>query len=233
MSMQHHVAPIQLKPRKQREETDTEDWLMTFADTVTLLMAFFVILFTLSEPVPEKFKRLSEQLTLEGFSKVDNETESKELKQELQLMLEDSGFDQFATVKDTPHFVELELGSTSFFEPGSARFSKKGLPVLERMAENLKRFEKSNTRIEIEGHTDDTPIATAQFPSNWELSAARASNLTRFLIAKGMPAGKLSIRAYAETRPKAANRDAAGNPIVANQELNRRVVVKIVKAESY
>ncbi len=227
--MQQHIAPIQLKPRTRREEGDTDDWLMTFADTVTLLMAFFVILFTLSEPNPEQFIKLAAQLKLEGFMKVEVESESKELKEQLQLMLEDSGFDQFATITETDQFIEMELASSSFFEPGSARFAGNGIPLLEKMALQLKRFEKSNTAVVVEGHTDDSPIATQQFPSNWELSAARAGNLVRFLIAKGIPADKLSIAAYADTKPKAANRDATGNPIFANQELNRRVVVKIVK----
>lgn len=227
--MQQHIAPIQLKPRTRREEGDTDDWLMTFADTVTLLMAFFVILFTLSEPNPEQFTKLAAQLKLEGFMKVEVESESKELKEQLQLMLEDSGFDQFATITETDQFIEMELASSSFFEPGSARFAGNGIPLLEKMALQLKRFEKSNTAVVVEGHTDDSPIATQQFPSNWELSAARAGNLVRFLIAKGIPADKLSIAAYADTKPKAANRDATGNPIFANQELNRRVVVKIVK----
>lgn len=229
--MQQHHAPIQLKPRQKRDEGDPDDWLMTFADTVTLLMAFFVILFTLSEPDKQKFTQLAQQLTLAGFSSVEIPSEAKELKEQLQLMLEDSGFDQFATITETDRFIEMELASSSFFEPGAARFAKNGVPLLERMAAQLKRFEKSNTSIVVEGHTDDSPISTSQFPSNWELSAARAGNLVRFLIAKGIPAEKLSIAAYADTKPKAANRDATGNPIFANQELNRRVVVKIVKRD--
>lgn len=227
--MQQHIAPIQLKPRKAREEGDLDDWLMTFADTITLLMAFFVILFSLSNPNPEKFQKLADQLKLEGFMKVEVESDAKELKEQLQLVLEDSGFDQFATINETDQFIELELASSSFFEVGSARFSANGIPVLEKMATQLKRFEKGNVGIVIEGHTDDSPIATQQFPSNWELSAARASNVVRFLMAKGLAKEKLSVAAFADTKPKAANRDATGNPIAANQELNRRVVIKIVK----
>lgn len=230
MSIQQHKAPIQLKPRKRDAgEEGIDDWLMTYADAITLLMAFFVVLFALSDPNPQQFTKLAEQLRLEGFSKVEVESEAKELKEQLQLMLEDSGFDQFASISETPQFISLELASTSFFEPGSARFTPNALPLLEQLAQNLQRFEKSNAAIVVEGHTDDTPIQTAQFPSNWELSAARAGNLVRFLIAKGIPARKLSISAYADTQPKAANRDPAGNPIPANQELNRRVVVKLVK----
>lgn len=230
MSMQQHSAPIQLKPRTHdKGEEGVDDWLMTYADAITLLMAFFVVLFAMSDPNPQQFTKLAEQLRLDGFTKVEAESEAKDLKEQLQLMLEDSGFDQFASISETPQFISLELASTSFFEPGSARFTKDAMPLLERLSENLKRFEKSNAAIVVEGHTDDTPIQTAQFPSNWELSAARAGNLVRFLIAKGVPAKKLSIAAYADTQPKTANRDPAGNPIPANQELNRRVVVKLVK----
>jgi Membrane MotB of proton-channel complex MotA/MotB len=142
--MQPHVAPIQLKPRQRSEDTGLDDWLMTFADTITLLMAFFVIMFVLSDPNPksEKFVHLAEQLRLEGFTKVEVESDAKQLKEQLQLMLEDSGFDQFASIKETPEFVEMELASTSFFEPTSARLT----PILRlwwkatRMIRRLQLF---------------------------------------------------------------------------------------------
>lgn len=225
-----HVPPPQVKPPK-REEEDTEGWLLTYADTITLLMAFFVILFTLSDPQPEKFKNLAETLRLEGFTKIERESEAQELKEQLQLMLSDSGFDQYASVTQTDKTIEMEMASSSFYEAGSARFTERGLPVLTKLAENLKRFEKSALTIEVEGHTDDTPIATARFPSNWELAGARASNIVRFFIAKGLEPAMLRAVSYGDTQPKAANRDAEGNPIPANQELNRRVVVKVVKKD--
>lgn len=223
-----HVAPIQIKPPK-REEEDTEGWLMTYADTITLLMAFFVILFTLSEPTPEKFANLAEQLRLEGFTKVSRESEARELKKQLQLMLEDSGFDQYASVTETDKTIDMELASTSFFEPGSARFNEKALPILEKVAQGLKRFERSALAVEVEGYTDDTPIATARFPSNWELAGGRAANVVRFFIARGVDPEMLKAVSFAETHPKVQNRDSAGNPIPANQELNRRVVIRVVK----
>jgi chemotaxis protein MotB len=223
---------VKIKIRSpKRLETDTDDWLMTYADTITLLMAFFAILFSLSDPNPEKYKQFATQLRLEGFMKVDRESEEQELKKQLQLMLEDSGFDKFASVSDTPRTIELELANSAFFEAGSARFNPKALPFLEKLAKQLARFSKAAVAIEIEGHTDDSPIATAQYPSNWELSSGRASNVVRFMIAQGIPAKMLRAVGYADVRPKAANRDTTGTPIPANQELNRRVVVKIVKAD--
>lgn len=216
----------------KRDETDTEDWLMTYADTITLLMAFFAIMFSLSDPNPEKYKRFATQLRMEGFMKVDRESEEKELKKELQLMLEDSGFDKFASVSETDKTIELELANSAFFEAGTARFNPKAVPFLRKIAQQLERFNKGMVAIEVEGHTDDSPIATAQFPSNWELSSARASNVVRFLITQGIDAKKLRAVGLADVRPKAANRDATGTPIPANQELNRRAVIKVVKADS-
>jgi chemotaxis protein MotB len=215
----------------KREETDTDDWLMTYADTITLLMAFFAILFSLSDPNPEKYKRFATQLRLEGFMKVDRESDEKELKKELQLMLEDSGFDKFASVSETDKTIELELANSAFFEPGTARFNPKAVPFLRQLGQQLLRFKKSALAIEIEGHTDDSPISTPQFPSNWELSSARASNVVRFMISLGIEPKMLRAVGYADVKPKAANRDATGNVIPANQELNRRVVVKLVKAD--
>ena len=220
---------MQIKPSRKGDDDDTEAWLMTYADTITLLMAFFVILFSLAEPDKEKFKHLAAQFRMEGFSQVVRPSEAKELKKKLQLMLEDSGFDQYAGVTETDKAIEIELASSAFYESGTARFSAKAIPVLEQLAQNLKKFEKSAMVIEIEGHTDDSPISTARFPSNWELSGARASNVARYLIAKGIAPGMLRSVALADTKPKAQNRDAAGNPIPANQELNRRVVVKVIK----
>jgi chemotaxis protein MotB len=231
---QQPKQPIKIQVRSpRREETETEDWLMTYADTITLLMAFFAILFSLSDPNPEKYKQFATQLRLEGFMKVDRESEEKELKKQLQLMLEDSGFDKFASVSETDKTIELELANTAVFEPGSARFNPKSIPFLQNLAKQLARFNKGAVAFEIEGHTDDSPIATPQYPSNWELSSGRASNVVRFLIAQGIDAKKLRAIGYADVKPKAANRDATGNPIPVNQELNRRVVVKIVKAERY
>ena len=81
--------------------------------------------------------------------------------------------------------------------------------------------------IDIEGHTDDAPISTPQFPSNWELSSARASAVARFLIGRGIKPERISVIGYADTKPKVPNRNAAGNPIPENRQENRRVMVRV------
>jgi chemotaxis protein MotB len=81
----------------------------------------------------------------------------------------------------------------------------------------------------VEGHTDDSPISSGRFPSNWELSSDRANLILRMLEAKGFPRPHLQSQGYADTRPIAPNRDDKGNVIPENRGLNRRITIKILK----
>ncbi len=219
--------------RRRHDDEDTDAWLITYADMVTLLLCFFIIMFAISTPDGEMIKKVSEALRKEGFYNdvgvIDDPYEG--LKKELSLALGSSGYDQFVAISEQDDAVSMELASSSFFEKGSAKFSKQGVTMLNVIAEKLKPLAAKDLVVEVEGHTDDTPIATAQFPSNWELSASRATNVVRYLVAQGFPAGKLKAIGMGDGYPKAPNRDSTGNPIPANQELNRRVVVVVHKVQ--
>lgn len=219
--------------RRRQEEEDTDAWLITFADMVTLLLCFFIIMFAISTPNGQLIKKVSEALRKEGFYMDEGVINDpyEGLKKDLSLALGASGYDQFVAISEQDDAVSMELASSSFFERGSAKFNKTGLPMLELISKNLAPFANRDIIVEVEGHTDDTPIATAQFPSNWELSAARATNVVRYLAAQGFPPNKLRAIGMGDAYPKAPNRDATGNPIPANQELNRRVVVKLHKEQ--
>jgi chemotaxis protein MotB len=125
----------------------------------------------------------------------------------------------------------MEMNSEAFFDKGSAQLSEAGKKVLADVAANIKSDTFRDYQITVEGHTDDIPIKTAQFPSNWELSTARASAVVHFFIEQGVPAQRLRAAGYADTFPKLPNRDANGNPIPANQAANRRVVIKLEKID--
>ena len=86
-------------------------------------------------------------------------------------------------------------------------------------------------QVTVEGHTDDSPISTLQFPSNWELSTARAAAVVHCLLQQGILAQRLRAAGYADTFPVALNRDAHGQAIPENQARNRRVVIKLEKIE--
>ena len=125
----------------------------------------------------------------------------------------------------------LEISSTAFFSSGSATLSSSGKKILEDVAVNLKSDKFKDYQVTVEGHTDDSPIRTFQFPSNWELSTARASAVVHFFIDQGISARKLRAAGYADTFPLVPNEDALGKMIPENQARNRRVVIKLEKID--
>jgi len=190
-------------------------------------------MFSMAQPDATQFKKVSEALRKEGFytSVIPKEDAWADLRQQFELSLGASGYDKFMSVSETPDAVEVELSSTAFFLPGQSKFTRDALPMLKQMSEQILPLKNEDVKLEIEGHTDDTPSNSAQFPTNWELSSARAANVVRYLIAQGFPKEKLRAVGLADTHPKVPNRDSAGNPIPSNQDLNRRVVVKMTKAD--
>ena len=126
----------------------------------------------------------------------------------------------------------LEMSSALFFDSGSASLSKAGQAILLEIATKLHSDRFRDYQITVEGHTDDAPINTPRFPSNWELSTARASAVVHLFLDQGIPARRLRAAGYADTFPKAPNRDASGIPIAENQAQNRRVVIKLEKIEN-
>jgi chemotaxis protein MotB len=124
-----------------------------------------------------------------------------------------------------------QISSTAFFAVGSATLSASGRAILLDVATNLRAPRFDGYQITVEGHTDDAPISSALFPSNWELSTARAAAVVHFLLEQGLPAARLRAAGYADTFPIAPNRDLAGRPLPENQARNRRVVIRLEKTD--
>ena len=123
--------------------------------------------------------------------------------------------------------VVIEFESGSFFRPGSADL----LPVAEKILLEI-AYEHSQSPydlyfVDVEGHTDDAPINTPRFPSNWELSTARATGVVRFLISADVQSERLKAAGYADVRPKFPNRELFGEPIPENRKKNRRISIRL------
>jgi chemotaxis protein MotB len=114
------------------------------------------------------------------------------------------------------HDIRLEVKDSLLFESGSAELKTAAATILENLIEILKRHPG---RVAVEGHTDNQPIATMRYPSNWELSAARASTVARYLIMHGVASDRVHAVGYADTRPRSANETAEG------RARNRRVTL--------
>ena len=218
-------------------EKGVDDWLMTYADLITLLLCFFAIILSVSVPKTAQMLKAEQQMKEEfsGMSKAEIEASLKGSPSILP-------FDSMPSIVGTQghkgegevepdnsdRITTMEMDSSLFFASGSSQLSDAGKTALKELVPRL-QSEFSDYQITIEGHTDDSPIKTLQFPSNWELSAARASAVVRFYIEEGITATRLRAAGYADAFPKAPNRDGAGNPIPENQAANRRVVIKLEK----
>jgi chemotaxis protein MotB len=290
--------------KKREQATHTDDWLMTYADMITLLLCFFAIFLSVSIPKKDTEKKievpkvvdqptkhpdvLEGNLPFFGQTKANvvtehfaDQTSPLEPVRRLPDMMPDivdeikAQAGEYMFAKDGPtgspkavdptlglnpkadptaiplaaiieamkeagpatieqkgdRITTMQMNSAAFFTVGSAAVSDAGKAILVQVAANLKTAQYANYQITVEGHTDDSPIKTLQFPSNWELSTARASAVVHFLLDQGIPAQKLRAAGYADTFPLVPNRDVTGTPIAGNQAQNRRVVIKLEKID--
>lgn len=217
------------------EDTQVKDrWLITYADLITLLMVFFIVMWALSARVsPEKFDQLASSLQQslkkagdKSHAVTTDSTETKKLKQiatSAAAAIEETDPKAPVAVRVNERGLVLSLVDTAFFAPGSATLKPQSHKVLLKMAASLKGLPND---VRVEGHTDNVPIHTSHFPSNWELSASRAAAVARFLVERAhLPAARFSAAGFAEHRPVADNRSAGG------RNRNRRVEIVVVRVD--
>ncbi|MCF7797137.1 MAG: flagellar motor protein MotB [Lentisphaeria bacterium] len=198
------------------EGTAGEEWLTTFADMMTLLMTFFVLLFSMSTIDPVKLQQFGESLgTQEGSTRPSEKLVSlSEISRDIQQVIAQEQLGSMVQVSLTSRGVTMGIASDLAFGVGSADLSNQIQDFLSRLIPTMKQ---ATYNIAVEGHTDNVPIRSSRFPSNWELSASRASAVIRFLVEEGVAADKLRAIGYGDTRPKASNETDAG------RSKNRRV----------
>ena len=208
------------------EVEEIEDWLVTYADAITLLMAFMVMLLTFSEYDIPAFEEASAAIK-NNLTGKDSTSPIQLLRIDVQDVVFNMQADQVVKVETDKKGIVIELASSAFFKPGSADIREEALPVLEKMTQTLLAPRYLFYTIEIEGHTDDVPISTPRYPSNWELSASRAAGIIRFLISQDLDAVRMKATGYADTQPKGPNRGPDGAAIPENMAANRRVALRV------
>jgi chemotaxis protein MotB len=232
--------------RKANEPAAEQEgkWLLTFNDMITLLLTFFVLMLSMSAIEKTKLTRAADSVKRiarneSGYQKVRGGTpqtvvpslNDKDIERLRQQARNGELADPFVArrnavagmleklegVKTGPvkNGLSLSLNENFLFSSGSAEISGKGTEILKTISEILRRADVS---VRVEGHTDVTPIYSGKYPSNWELSLARAAEVVRWLAGKGEIAPeRLSASGYADTRPLAPNDSER------NRQLNRRV----------
>ncbi|MGP0174887.1 flagellar motor protein MotD [Pseudomonas sp. NCHU5208] len=228
--------------RHQEEHENHERWLVSYADFITLLFAFFVVMYSISSINEGKYKILSDSLT-GVFNQPDRSVkpipvgeerprgsqapdDDSEMTDNTLRSIASSVRDAFGdllqsdqlTIRGNEMWIEIELSSSLLFPSGDALPNDKAFDIIEKVAKILAPYENP---VKVEGFTDNLPIQTSQFPTNWELSAARAASIVRMLAMDGVKPARLSAVGYGEYQPVADNSTPEG------RARNRRVVLVI------
>lgn len=255
--------------RKRHEEHENhERWLVSYADFITLLFAFFVVMYAISSVNEGKYRVLSE--TLETvFTKPNRSAEPiqigelsrgegprvaspgkpelptfdielpdipqqpepgkensikdiKQLNEQLSSALAVLIENDDVIIKQTDDWLEVEIKSNFLFGSGEARLASDAVPVIGQIADVLAPVANP---IQVEGFTDNIPISTPRFPSNWELSASRAASVVNLMSRFGVAPERMSAIGYGEFKPIADNDTEMG------RQKNRRVVLVILGSQ--
>ncbi|MGL4345831.1 MAG: OmpA/MotB family protein [Cellulosilyticaceae bacterium] len=235
-----------MKKKKPKKENN-ERWLLTYSDLITLLMIFFVVMYTMSSVDSQKYAQLSNSLSgifsgspyvigeggtlnppttsTASTSTTPQPSKTEQIKKDVQMYLATNKLKNEVDMRIEPRGLVISLKENAFFESGKADL----LPAYEQnILEISKMLAQLGNDIVVEGHTDNQPIHNSAFASNWELAAIRAINVVELLINKGqLNPNKLSAVSYGEYRPVAPNTTADG------RAKNRRIDIVLLSSDFY
>lgn len=235
-----------MSKKKHEEHENHERWLVSYADFITLLFAFFVVMYSISSVNEGKFRTVSDSIKaalnpvvspssiLKPFTIGENRAlslkptieEAKEpavrrLRQIIRSLKNETHLEIVQLKELTNGDIVLMLPDTVLFRAGEATLRSEARPFIQAIGEVLMELDR---HVRVEGHTDNVPIATMQFPSNWELSATRAVAVVRSLSEQyGVPSENLSAVGYADSRPR------TDNLIPEHRAQNRRVEIVVLE----
>ena len=195
-----------------------DGWIFTYGDLVTLLLCFFILLFSMCKYEIEKFKSVAESFKPLPAGTPFMEEGNDSVVEQISKNVENTELGDSTNVTAESRGVVVSFSAQAFFEPESSELTADARKELQRFAQLL--FLLPNP-IQIEGHTDNVPVAFSDtFKSNWDLSAARAAAVADFLLtATNLEGGNVQIAGFADTRPLGTNDSPSG------RSRNRRIEV--------
>ena len=238
-----------MRARRQKHSGNHDRWLVSYADFITLIFAFFVVLYSTSQADIRKQNRVASSIDqafnilgiFTGKGKGANNIpvlppepvagneiaashaiheDLSHLRAQMELLLAKQIAESTVKIHLDKEGLIISLREAGFYESGAATPETASLPVLEHIAQSLAT---EPYEIRIEGHTDNIPIHNSQYQSNWELSSARASYLARYFVdRRDLPPSQLSTGGYAEYHPVADNNSSEG------RAQNRRVDIVVL-----
>jgi len=206
---------------------DTNWWMITLSDLTILLLGFMVVWYfignakqTIATASNAAQRSPKKRQTAHAVAQPKSNSEVwTNMRGELLGFVNAAGFADDVTIESMPNEIVLSLRDTITFASGKTELRPRALPVLEKVVAIVMR--DASLSAAISGHTDSVRIATPEFPSNWELSGARASRVARYLVERGVHPNRISVEGYASFRPRRPN----SNP--QNRSLNRRVEIRL------
>lgn len=207
------------RPRKEEDEDITSFWLITYSDMVTLLLSFFLLMYSFSVLGEDRQRQLVDELRTVAENRVRVERPPEHLEKAAREIAAQFAKDE-AFVENTETEVTVGLSSEVTFASGDDALSGAGRAALVKAGAILAKLPNA---IRIEGHTDSVPMRGPRFSSNWHLSAARAQSVVRLLLENGVGARRMQVVGFGDVRPRAANDTPEG------RAANRRIEIKILK----
>lgn len=215
-----------LYPKEPFEDIDDDSWQVSYLDIITIILGFLIILLSVSQIAKPEFSSLSSTF---GGSSDKTEyitTPVEEIVEELtELLRPQIEAGRLIIYKDL-NDVRIRLKGDEFYSSGNATLQGLGMDLLNHVIRAFQQSEYTDFNIDVEGHTDNVPITNASFPSNWELSTARASNVVKYFSSMGLEEKRLEASGYADSKPL-IQYDSFGNPFAASNDQNRRVVLRL------
>ena len=218
--------------QENEQDLDQNDWLTTYADAITLLMAFFIMLVSFSKIDIPLFEQVQAGIK-EHIGKADEvDTPIFRLHSIMEATIIDSSDlpPEAVDISYDDDGIVIDFASGSFFRPGTIQLTESAQLILAKINRELGLAPFDIFMVDVEGHTDSDPIHSVQFPSNWELSAGRAAAVVRHFISLEMEPERLKASGYADTKPKVPEVDVMGNILHENKAANRRISIRLYPA---
>lgn len=232
------------------EEEEAVGWITTYADLVTLLLVFFVLLYSMSSLDIEKFKvalesiqislgeatpsrglmefievpeTLDTEVSIEKITGLKKKDKDEEIVKDISQFIQQKRMGEHIVLQVMDGKVIIRIRGKVLFQSGKAKLNRLAYPILDEIVSVVDEYYEYS--VNIKGHTDNVPISSDKFPSNWELSAVRATTVLKYLIRRGISPSRLTATGYGEVLPLVPNNTAE------NRSTNRRVEFVLEREE--
>ncbi len=198
---------------------DENSWAVTYGDVVTLLLVFFILIASAADVSTAKFERLKKLYS-------DEKTTEEELEETLQGVIDAHNLNDKVLIQPKADGVHVIIKNDLLFVSASASITESNQAKIMPIIKSFHSLPPSYN-FSIEGHTDDVPINSVEFPSNWHLSTERALSILNLFLGDSFENDRLHIQGFADQKPLFPNIDKQGKPILANRQKNRRATIRI------